>query len=227
MAPSRVNFTSPAADLAHGDVSGYSLPMPRKESRTVRSLHRLENAGNRLPDPLTLFLLTTGVVALVSWAFHGVSADVPQRNGEVHRVAITSLLSTADIHWIFTSAVDNFIGFAPLDPVLTVMLGIGFAARSGLVGAALRAFVSAVPNGAIATPPGWQPTRWSRWARISLLRLSLGSSLPGSIIQTWAPYSRSRAPMDWRPSKSLESPAARISLCCGCDEPTRGLRIAP
>ena len=123
--------------------------MPRKESRTVRWLHRLENAGNRLPDPLTLFLLMAGVVALGSWAFHGVSADVPQRNGEVYRVAITSLLSTAGIRWIFTSAVDNFIGFAPLGPVLTVMLGIGFAERTGLVAAALRAFVSTVPNGAI------------------------------------------------------------------------------
>ena len=47
---------------------------------------------------------------------------------------------------MFTSAVDNFIGFAPLGVVLVTMLGIGMAEQTGLIGTLLRAFILWVPK---------------------------------------------------------------------------------
>lgn len=50
---------------------------------------------------------------------------------------------------MFLNAIENFIGFAPLGPVLTVMLGIGIAERTGLVTMGLRILVASVPPGLI------------------------------------------------------------------------------
>lgn len=82
---------------------------------------------------------------LLSAVFDGVSESIVQRSGETQVKAVQSLLSLQGIRWMFTSAIDNFINFAPLGPVLTVMLGIGIAERTGFISIGLRALVSAVP----------------------------------------------------------------------------------
>lgn len=114
-----------------------------------RALHRLEVIGNRLPDPVTLFALFCGFVALLSALFAGASAEVTQRDGSVAPVTVVSLLSSDGIRWAFTHAVDNFTAFAPLGPVLTVLLGIGVAERTGLVTVGLRLFIDRVPSRAL------------------------------------------------------------------------------
>src|SRR5699024_4017548 len=47
---------------------------------------------------------------------------------------------------VYEGIADNFISFAPLGVVLLTMLVIGVAERSGLIGAALEAFVLAIPK---------------------------------------------------------------------------------
>ena len=54
-------------------------------------------------------------------------------------------MSFEGIRWMLTSAVDNFIGFAPLGPVLTVMIGIGVAERTGFISMGLKVLVTRVP----------------------------------------------------------------------------------
>lgn len=117
--------------------------------RLVALLTRVEEVGNRLPDPLTLFFLLTAGVVLVSVVFSGAQADVVQRTGDVQTMAVQSLLTWEGIRWMFLSAVDNFIGFAPLGPVLTVMIGIGVAERTGFVTMGLRILVGSVPASAL------------------------------------------------------------------------------
>ena len=114
-------------------------------SALVRFFSRVEHIGNKLPDPLTLFVLMTGLVVLASVLFAGAEADVIQRSGATETKVITSLLSAEGIRWMFLNAVDNFIGFAPLGPVLTVMIGIGIAERTGFITLGLRLLVSSVP----------------------------------------------------------------------------------
>jgi aminobenzoyl-glutamate transport protein len=115
------------------------------QSRLVRWLSGVERLGNRLPDPLTLFFLMAGLVVLASAAFAGVSAEVVQRSGDTVQQEVLSLLSRDGIRWMFVSAVDNFIAFAPLGPVLTVMIGIGVAERTGFIAMGLRVLVTKVP----------------------------------------------------------------------------------
>lgn len=128
-----------------------STPKDPSQNVVVRLLERLGNLGNKLPDPLTLFVIFAGLVVVASLIFEGLSADVVQRTGAVETKTVTSLLSAAGIKWMFLNAVDNFVGFAPLGPVLTVMIGIGIAEKTGFFSMGLRVLVGSVPPSAITT----------------------------------------------------------------------------
>lgn len=110
-----------------------------------KMLDRVERAGNKLPQPVTLFLILIAIVLLSSWvaSMFGVGAVHP---GTGKRIEAVNLLDGAGIQRIFTSMVKTFTDFPPLGLVLVVMLGIGVAERSGLIAAALKAFVSSVPS---------------------------------------------------------------------------------
>lgn len=60
--------------------------------------------------------------------------------------SIVSLLSPEGIRYMFTSAVTNFTGFAPLGTVLVAIIGVGVAEGSGLIGACLTKLVSSTPK---------------------------------------------------------------------------------
>ncbi|TVQ32759.1 MAG: AbgT family transporter [Phycisphaeraceae bacterium] len=64
----------------------------------------------------------------------------------VTEVKAKSLLTRDGFYWAMRSMVDNFMAFPPLGVVLVGMLGIGVAERTGLIGAALKAFMLVVPS---------------------------------------------------------------------------------
>lgn len=113
------------------------------ESRGL--LGAIERIGNRLPDPVTLFLIGALVVLGISQlgAMLGWNAINPT-NGE--EVSVKPLLSGEGLEWVWTSMVDNFTGFAPLGVVLVAMLGIGVAERTGLIAAILRILLRITPR---------------------------------------------------------------------------------
>lgn len=115
-------------------------------SRLVALFSAIERWGQRLPDPLTLFAIMAGLVALASALFSGANAEVVQRSGDVVNLSVKSLLTFEGIRWMLLSAVDNFINFAPLGPVLTVMIGIGVAERTGFISMGLKVLVTKVPD---------------------------------------------------------------------------------
>ncbi|SFM44907.1 AbgT family transporter [Salibacterium qingdaonense] len=108
-----------------------------------RILDGIEWLGNKLPSPLLLFALLAFIVVVISGIFSGVSVTNPTTS-EV--VEVKNLFSASGLEYIFSSAVDNFIGFAPLGAVLVTMLGIGLAEQTGLVHSSLRGIVFSVPN---------------------------------------------------------------------------------
>lgn len=118
---------------------------PRRGGLGNRALDLVERAGNALPHPATLFAALAVLVVLLSWLFStlGVSAEDPVEGG---RIEVFNLLSPEGVQWMFSSAVDNFVGFAPLGVVLATMLGIGMAEQSGLIGTVLRQFILSVPK---------------------------------------------------------------------------------
>lgn len=122
---------------------------PSTDNFVVRQLHRMAAIGNRLPDPLTLFALMALLVVVFSWLLSGTSVTVLEGTPQAQSHQVLSLLSWEGIRWMFLSAIDNFMGFAPLGPVLTVMLGIGVAERTGFVTMGLRVLVESVPKNLI------------------------------------------------------------------------------
>ncbi|MCB0844406.1 MAG: AbgT family transporter [Bacteroidetes bacterium] len=123
---------------------------PQKKSWVDRFLNIIEVGGNALPHPATLF----GILALLAILFSGictwlgVEAVLPEgsyKPGDPNVVKPVNMLSVSGLHYILTSMVTNFTGFAPLGTVLVALLGIGVAEGSGLIGTGLRLLVLKAP----------------------------------------------------------------------------------
>ena len=111
-----------------------------------RVLDAIERIGNALPNPATLFLIMAAIVLVASAVAASLGVTVPHpKDGSP--ITAVNLMSRDGLRRMFTEAVRNFTGFAPLGTVLVAMLGIGVAEATGLIGVAMRAFVMAVPRG--------------------------------------------------------------------------------
>ena len=123
---------------------------PSKQG-TKGMLAAIERVGNRLPDPVFIFVwcIFAVVVASVVCAFFGVSAPHPTQldaAGNALTVRAESLLSAANIRRLLVEMPSTFTGFHPLGYVLVVMLGAGVAERSGLFAAAMSGAVAKAPK---------------------------------------------------------------------------------
>lgn len=114
----------------------------------VRALLTIERAGNRLPAPALLFLYFIVAIIFISelCAIFSVQGIHPA-NKEV--LSVNSLFSFTALRWWLENAVHNFISFAPVGPVLVVMLGLGVAEHSGFLSALLRRVLHWLPNNAL------------------------------------------------------------------------------
>lgn len=108
-----------------------------------KMLNRVEVIGNKLPDPVTIFLGLCAVVLITSSiiASQGVSVVHP---GTGETVAVINLLSKEQLQNILMNVVPNFQGFAPLGLVLVVMIGAGMCDKVGLMEGAIKASASRI-----------------------------------------------------------------------------------
>ncbi|MEX0619678.1 MAG: AbgT family transporter [Pseudohongiellaceae bacterium] len=116
----------------------------------------IERSGNKLPDPVFIFLWCIGAVILVSViaALVGVSAPHPTQldaAGNNVIIAAESLLSSGNIRRLLVEMPTTFTSFHPLGYVLVVMLGAGVAERSGFFANAMSAAIKRAPK-ALLTP---------------------------------------------------------------------------
>ncbi|GAA1233194.1 AbgT family transporter [Prauserella halophila] len=97
----------------------------------------VERAGNRLPEPFALFVLLFTAIAVISTAMaaFGVSTRVP---GAEEATPVQGLFSADGLTWLTTNWVDNFVGFPPLGVVLTLLMAVGIAQRTGMLTALIR-----------------------------------------------------------------------------------------
>ena len=115
-----------------------------------KSLNFIEAIGNKLPDPVTLFVLLSILTLIVSFilgqAGVGVEYEVV-KNGvsELVRVEAVNLLTKESITNFLTSIVQNFTSFPPLGVVLVSMLGVGVAEGLGLIDALIKRLVLSTP----------------------------------------------------------------------------------
>jgi aminobenzoyl-glutamate transport protein len=117
----------------------------KHRGRIARLLNWIERTGNALPDPVTLFAILIAVLMCGSWlaARSGVSIEHPANH---NTIAAVNLFAPEQIRRLLVEMPQTFAGFAPLGLVLVVMFGIGIADKTGLIGAALRAFVTKMPR---------------------------------------------------------------------------------
>ena len=129
-----------------------STPTPRTglSGLADRALNLVERTGNRLPDPITLFVVFMGMVLVISWVAYllGASAVHPGTQEEIRAV---NLLTAESIQRILIEMPRTFTDFPPLGLVLVVMIGIGVAERTGLIETALKGFVRSVPGWFVTT----------------------------------------------------------------------------
>ncbi|QUH00587.1 AbgT family transporter [Saccharopolyspora erythraea] len=116
-----------------------------RATRLDRVLNVLERVGNRLPEPFLLFGLLLAVVAVVSTvvAAFGVTVRIP---GAAREIPVRGAFSGAGLEFLFTEMPGNFIGFPPLQTVITIMLAVGLAERTGLLTALVRAAFGGAPR---------------------------------------------------------------------------------
>lgn len=126
----------------------------KKKEKTVRDandvggfLKTVERIGNKMPHPAIIFLLLSVVVIIISHFANSSGLSVTYfdaKVGEEVTKKAVSLLSWEGLRYIFNSATDNFMGFAPIGTVLVAMLGVGVAENSGLFSATLKRLLSNV-----------------------------------------------------------------------------------
>lgn len=117
----------------------------QKSSFITRFLDLIERAGNKLPDPITLFVIMAGLVLILSWLLStiGLSAVKP---GTEETITVVNLLSQDGLILIVTEMLNNFTGFPPLGMVVVSMIGIGLAEQTGLISAMMKKTVMAAPE---------------------------------------------------------------------------------
>jgi aminobenzoyl-glutamate transport protein len=119
--------------------------MGRGTSRGQRVLDAIERAGNRLPDPVLIFVWLIGAVIVLSAVGAAAGWEAVNPVTQQH-IRATSLLASSNLERLFVEMPRTLTGFAPLGYVLLVMLGAGLAERTGLAGAAMRAAVRGAPT---------------------------------------------------------------------------------
>lgn len=112
----------------------------------------VEKTGNRLPDPVFIFIyliIFLMLLSVLAWYFgwsaeHPTKIDAETGNKKIEKAK--SLFSGENIRKLWVEMPATFTHFHPLGLVLVVMLGAGVAERSGFFAAGMRAAVKSTPS---------------------------------------------------------------------------------
>lgn len=116
----------------------------KKRGMLDRFLSAIERVGNKLPDPITLFILLAASVVVISGicGYLGVSAVHP---GTKKVITVMNLLTKDGIRMMWSNAVVNFSSFAPFGMVMVCVIGAGAAEKSGFLATLMRKMLKGAP----------------------------------------------------------------------------------
>ncbi len=115
-----------------------------------RVLNGIERIGNKLPDPVFLFLWLIGGLIVLSLVGAGLGwSAINPVTGDTLKAA--SLLSPANLERLIIGMPSTLTDFPPLGIVVTIIYGASVAERSGLFTTAIRAALLNAPR-AVLTP---------------------------------------------------------------------------
>lgn len=101
----------------------------------------IEKLGQKIPDPVIIFILLYILVLVVTGIFGGNTFSMTSADGTSVSYEIKNMFTAENIRWIFSNAIlDNWLGYAGgiVGTILIVMFGIGIAEESGLLSALIR-----------------------------------------------------------------------------------------
>ncbi len=106
---------------------------------------RIESIGNKIPNPLYLFILLCLMIAIISAIMSSLDLNI------IHPVSsetvnIRNLISGEGLVYILQSTVSNFINFKPLGLVLCMMIAVGLVQEVGLADAAIKSLLLNAPR---------------------------------------------------------------------------------
>lgn len=118
--------------------------MKEKKKLSQRFLSGVERVGNKLPDPITLFVLLSVIVVVLSaiCSAAGISAVHP---GTGETVTVTNLFSVTGLRRMIGQATSNYAGFAPFAMVLVAVIGAGAAEKSGFLATLMHRLLRGAP----------------------------------------------------------------------------------
>lgn len=112
-----------------------------KASMFDQFMNAIEKAGNKLPEPTILFILLAVIVVVLSGLLNALGvAAVHPGTGEI--IEVVNLMSKTGIRMMWSKAVTNFSGFAPLGMVLVTVIGSSAAEKSGFLTALMKRIMS-------------------------------------------------------------------------------------
>lgn len=123
----------------------------KKKGLFSKFLDVVEKIGNKLPHPVSLFVIFSLIVIIISAIAEAKELQVTFDkfvDGQLTPTTIkaVSLMNAEGLRKILSNAVSNFTTFAPLGTVLVAMLGVGVAEGTGLIQASLRKLVLSTPR---------------------------------------------------------------------------------
>ncbi|MGL6248354.1 MAG: AbgT family transporter, partial [Culicoidibacterales bacterium] len=129
------------------------MSQSKKKKHSISILDWIERIGNKLPDPVVLFMIFALAIIAASHfaAGAGLSATYESINPKTQELGMVtvqavSLMTPEGLQYMVESAVTNFTSFAPLGTVLVALLGVGIAESSGLISVLLRRAVLVAPK---------------------------------------------------------------------------------
>ncbi|EQE82522.1 abgT transporter family protein, partial [Clostridioides difficile CD68] len=117
----------------------------KKKNFFDRTLNRIETVGNKLPDPVTIFLGLCVLLLILSSLVGSMGISVVHP-GTGETITAVNLLTVEQLQILLGNIVSNFQGFAPLGLVLVTMIGAGVCDKTGLMTATIKASVSKIPE---------------------------------------------------------------------------------
>ena len=118
---------------------------PKKKGFFNIFLDFIEKYGNKLPDPVMLFVFIT-LLILVASAIFGALGTTAVNPADGKEIVAINLLNGEGLIKILGGLVTNFTSFPPLGLVLVVMLGVGVAESTGLISAFMKTTILNAPK---------------------------------------------------------------------------------
>ncbi|MGB3763234.1 MAG: AbgT family transporter [Ornithinimicrobium sp.] len=111
-----------------------------------RLLTRIEILGNKLPEPFALFLYLILITGAVSTAMALANVEVTVPGSDEGPIVIRGLFTGEGMVWLTTNLGANYIGFPPLQTVITILLAVGVAEKTGMLAAVVRVCFGSAPR---------------------------------------------------------------------------------